>query len=172
MYVSYFMTFINLIFTSPAEWRDLKSIAKWRVYSFLILYISFSWVTLISQLPTLGLEVVTGGFLDLFHHSNQEHTVVKVPSSRVPIRRRSPVGSPAWKLQWGNGRTIIYQIWLAAQVWVSLEDLSSPQEYDVWEQRAECVCSSHTQGFQTTAREPFVGNKNIESVVTGIYRNY
>lgn len=30
----------------------------------------------------------------------------------------------------------------------------------------------HIQGFQTTGHEPFVGNKNIESVVTSIYRNY
>ena len=121
------MTFINLIFTLSAEWKDLKSIVKWRVTLFLF-STSASPESHWSLTPNLESESghrrvpwPTSSF------QSGAHIVVKVPSSRVPIKRRSPVRSPAWKLQWGNGHTIIYRIWLAAQVWVSLEDLSSPQ---------------------------------------------
>lgn len=174
--VSYFITFADLIYTSFTEWKDLKSIEKRRMHVF-----SFSTSTSTSAESHWALypEPRIWKWWWCWECSFM-YFIIPTTSTCACVsafflgsyKKKEPSGKPRLVDAVGkHGHTIIYLIWLAAKVWASPEALSSPGEYDVCGQWTECVCSSDTQGFQTPGREPFVGNKNLESVVTSIYRN-
>lgn len=159
---SYFMTLVNLIWTSFIEWKDLKFREKWWIYR---LFPHSVYQHLLSHTDLFAPDAVRSG-----SGTGHGRGRLREISDHLIILARSTCG--LWKclllgiLKGGGpllevavgkiGHAIICQIHLL---------LRSGWEYDVCEGWAECVHSSHTQSFSLQVCSWVVKTR------TSIYKN-